>query len=194
MKNILKFWYLPLIIGILHLVLGIGVLLTPISSFLALTVFLSAGIAIMGLLELIYAISNRKILTNWGWYLFGGALNLLIGVFLVANPRISLLMLSIFIGLWILSRSVIAIINAFETRKWRGEKWGWMLGMGIVGVLFSLMLIWNPAITGVTMGLWMGIGLVTLGVFHILIGVVLRKLKKFRDRLTETGEEPLEIG
>jgi len=191
MKHILKFWYLPLIIGILHIVLGVWVLLTPMTSFLALTVILSAGIAITGLLELIYAISNRESLHSWGWYLFGGVLNLVIGVYLVFNPRISLLMLSIFIGLWILVRSIIAIVNAFDARKWGEKQWGWMLGMGVVGVLFSIMLIWKPAITGVTMGLWMGIGIVTLGIFHIWIGVVLRRMKKFQDHLDETGGDLL---
>ena len=191
MKHILKFWYLPLIIGILHIVLGVWVLLTPMTSFLALTVILSAGIAITGLLELIYAISNRESLHSWGWYLFGGVLNLVIGVYLVFNPRISLLMLSIFIGLWILFRSIIAIVNAFDARKWREKQWVWMLGMGVVGVLFSIMLIWKPAITGVTIGLWMGIGIVTLGIFHILIGVVLRRMKKFQDHLNETDGDLL---
>src|SRR5690554_8193112 len=122
MKHILKFWYLPLIIGILHVVLGVWVLLTPINSFLALTVILSAGIAITGLLELIYAISNRESLHSWGWYLFGGVLNLVIGVYLVFNPRISLLMLSIFIGLWILVRSIIAIVNARSEERRVGKE------------------------------------------------------------------------
>ncbi|MFC3196497.1 HdeD family acid-resistance protein [Parapedobacter deserti] len=192
-NNALKFWYLPLIAGILHISLGIWAFLTPIGSFLALTVFLSIGIAAAGLLELIYAFSNRKSLTNWGWHLIGGLLNLIVGICLVSNPGISALMLSVFIGVWLLFRSIMATINAFEVKRQGERKWGWLLAAGISGVLFSAMILWNPVFMGVAIGLWMGVGLVILGIIHIALAMILRKLKTYQERSRSGFNDYIEI-
>ncbi|MFC3196482.1 HdeD family acid-resistance protein [Parapedobacter deserti] len=192
-KKALKYWYLPLIIGILYIMMGIWVFITPLNSFLALTVFLSAGILMIGIAELVYAIANRKRLYNWGWSLIGGILNLVIGVCLLFNPGLSALMLSVFIGLWLLFRSVIAIINAFEFKRSGTRKWGRVLATGILGVLFSALLVWNPVITGVTVGIWIAIGLVTVGMLHILLSLILRKVKKYRDDLEDRLNDYVEV-
>ncbi|WP_165793042.1 HdeD family acid-resistance protein [Sphingobacterium haloxyli] len=189
----LKYWYLPLIMGVLYALLGVWVFVTPLSSFLALTMFLSVGILILGIAELVYAVSNRKNLSNWGWSLIGGILNLLVGVCLLSNPGVSALMLSIFIGLWLLFRSVMAIINAFEFKHSGTKKWGWVLSTGILGVLFSALLLWNPVIAGVTVGIWIGIGLVTVGMLHILLSLILRRVKKYRDDLEDRLDDYVEV-
>ncbi|MFC3198134.1 HdeD family acid-resistance protein [Parapedobacter deserti] len=192
-KKALNYWYLTLIIGILYLILGIWAFITPLSSFLAMTVFLSAGILIIGIAELVYAIANRKRLDNWGWSLIGGILNLVIGVYLLSNPGLSALMLSVFIGLWLLFRSVMAIINAFEIKRMGTRKWGWVLATGILGVLFSALLLWNPIITGMTVGIWIGIGLVTVGLLHVLLSLILRKVKQYRDELEGRLDDYVEV-
>lgn len=192
-KKVLKFWYLPLIAGILYIILGIWVFATPVSSFLGLTVFLSIGIIISGIFELIYAISNRKQLDNWGWQLVGGALNLFVGMLIIANTGLTALMLAIFIGIWLLFRSVMVIINAFEIKRSGTRKWGWVLFAGIVGVLFSILLLGNPIIAGITVAFWMGTGLIIVGVLHILLSVIVHKMKKFRDDIEDKLDDYFEI-
>lgn len=193
-NSALKLWYLPLTAGILLIALGSWTLLTPISSFLALTVFLSIGLAIAGLLELAYAFSNRRRFPNWGWHLVGGLLNLLVGSCLAFNPGISALMLSVFIGLWLLFRSAMATINAFEIRRQGERKWGWVLTAGATGMLLAVLLLWNPVITGITIGVWMGIGLITVGALHILVSLVLRRVNSLQKELRQPLDDYVEIG
>lgn len=190
-NNALKLWYLPLVAGIILIALGIWTLFTPFSSFLALTVLVSVGLAITGLLEVVYAFSNRKRFPNWGWYFIGGLLNLIVGSCLAFNPGISAFMLSVFIGLWLLFRSVMAIINAFEIKRQKGQQWGWVFTAGVLGVFIAILLLWNPVITGITIGIWMGIGLITVGLLHILISVLLRRVTRY---LLPASEPPRSIG
>ncbi|MCS3554907.1 MULTISPECIES: HdeD family acid-resistance protein [Sphingobacterium] len=192
-QKVLKFWYLPLIAGILYIIVGVYAAAAPFSSFLALSIFLSVGILISGVFELFYALSNRKNSDNWGWHLVGGMLNLFIGVLLIANTGLTALMLSVFIGVWLLFRSIATIANAFEIKRAGIGNWGWILFTGILGVLFSFLLLWNPLIAGITIGIWMGIGLITVGVMHVVLSLIGRRLKKINENLDNRDNRYSEI-
>jgi len=192
-QKVLKFWYLPLIAGILYIIVGVYAAAAPFSSFLALSIFLSVGILISGVFELFYALSNRKNSDNWGWHLVGGMLNLFIGVLLIANTGLTALMLSVFIGAWLLFRSITTIANAFEIKRVGIGNWGWILFTGILGLLFSFLLLWNPLIAGITIGIWMGIGLITVGVMHVVLSLIGRRLKMINEDLDNRGDHHTEI-
>lgn len=85
-KNVAKHWYLSLILGILFIGVGIWVFMTPVSSYLALSLLFSVTIFISGLFEIIYSVANRKELSNWGWVLAGGVIDLLFGFWLMSSP------------------------------------------------------------------------------------------------------------
>lgn len=176
-KKVLNYWYIPFILGVLYIIFGLWVFLTPLQSFLAMAVLFSVTFVITGVLETLYAISNRRHLENWGWSLVGGLLSLFVGFLLISKPGLSALMISFYIGFWILVRSIMTISTAIELKEVGEKKWGWTLALAIGGVLFSLLLLWNPVITGITVAYWAGFGLVTLGILHILLGMGVRRIK-----------------
>ena len=85
-----KYWYLPVITGIIFVLVGIWVLRTPLGSYVTLAMLFSFTFLIAGLIEIIYAISNRKVIDSWSWSLAGGIVDFLIGVLLVSQPEISI--------------------------------------------------------------------------------------------------------
>lgn len=185
MHNTLSYWYLPLIVGVLYIVLGVGVIFTPITFFLLLTAFLSIGITISGILEFAYAIINRSILKNWIWLLFGAIINVIVGIYLVINLGFTATMLSIFIGVWALLRSIIAIINSFIIKR-RGEKqWVLVLILAIIGVGLSSFMLWHPLYLGKVTMIWIGIGLLAIGILHILISILFNRIRKVAQKIQE---------
>lgn len=68
-QKTITYWYIPLIPGLLFIGLSIWVFATPMETFLTLAVLFSAGFIISGILEIIYAVANRKKLKNWGRFL-----------------------------------------------------------------------------------------------------------------------------
>lgn len=185
MHNTLSYWYLPLIVGVLYIVLGGGVIFTPITFFLLLTAFLSIGITISGILEFAYAIINRSILKNWIWLLFGAIINVIVGIYLVISLGFTATMLSIFIGVWALLRSIIAIINSFIIKR-RGEKqWVLVLILAIIGVGLSSFMLWHPLYLGKVTMIWIGIGLLAIGILHILISILFNRIRKVAQKIQE---------
>lgn len=71
-KNSINHWFLILIAGLIFVVLGIWTMLTPVSSYLTLSVIFSVSFIIIGFIEIIFAISNRKEIDSWGWTLVYG--------------------------------------------------------------------------------------------------------------------------
>jgi len=119
MSEKIQHWYLPLIVGILFLFLGIWFILKPLTSYMTLILFFSVSFLFSGFIETIYSIANRKKLEHWGIMLAGGLLNLFIGFLLISNFELSLAVFSLYIGFWVLFRSIAQIVASFELKKYK---------------------------------------------------------------------------
>ncbi len=173
-----SYWYLPLLLGILFIALGIWVLFTPLESFLALAIFFAVTFLISGILEIVYAISNRRSLNKWGWSLAVGIVDLIIGIILVSTPAISMVVLPLYVGFGVLFRATLAIGWAFELKRREVPNWGWFLAVGLLGVLFALVMLWNPLFGGLTIVIYTGVALISIGVFQVFLSL---RLKKYKD-------------
>ena len=177
-KDTIKHWYLPLILGILFIAVGIWALITPAATYLSLAFLFSVTFFVAGILEIIFSISHRKQLDGWGWSLTSGILSFIIGVLLIIYPQVSILTLPLFVGFVVLFHSTMAIAWSIELKKYKVSNWGWLIFTGIVGVIFSFILLWNPLFAGLTVAIFTGIALITIGIFHIHLSIELKKLKK----------------
>ncbi len=177
-KKAIKHWYLSLILGILYILVGIWVFRTPIESYLALSVIFSVTCFISGIFEIIYSIANRKELDNWGWILAGGIIVLLLGFWLMSSPLRSIALLPFFAGFMLIFLSMTAMGFAFDMKAFAIKDWGWLLALGILGVLFSFVLFWNPLFAGLTIVFYTGCAFITIGVFRIILSFKLKHLGK----------------
>lgn len=177
-KNSINHWYLLLIVGLLYIALGIWVFVTPLTSYLALAILFSVSFLVSGISEIAFSISNRKELDSWGWKLASGLFTTIVGLILIASPLLTITTLPLYIGFVVLFRSIMAISFSIELSSFGVKQWGWLLFMGILGLIFSYILIWNPMFAGLTIVYWTGLALITLGIFSIYFSVQLNKLHK----------------
>ena len=59
-------WYLPLILGVIFVILGVIIFKMPVQFFITLSILFSITFLTSGILEIAYTISNRRRLDNWG--------------------------------------------------------------------------------------------------------------------------------
>ncbi len=177
-KDTIKHWYLPLILGIIFIVIGIWAIITPVETYLSLAILFSVAFLVIGIIEIITSISFRKQLDGWGWSLASGILSSIIGVILIIHPQISIITLPLFIGFVVLYRSIMAIAWSIELKKYRVSDWGWLLFSGILGVILSFILLWKPFFAGLTVAVFTGLALIAVGIFNINFSIDLKKLKK----------------
>lgn len=175
-KNSVKHWYIPLIVGILFVILSLAVFTSPLSSLLALSIFFALSFMFGGLSEVFFSISNRNTLPNWGWSLAFGILTTIVGFSLVVQPGLSISVMAFYVGFLLLFRSVASISFALDVKKYGSKNWGSLLIFGILGALASLFLIWNPLFTGIGLTFLMAVSILFAGLFSIFLAFQLRKI------------------
>lgn len=176
-RNSIKHWYLPLIVGILFILVGIWVSSTPLAAYLALSMLFAFTFLLVGIIEIIYAFSNRDTLDNWGWLLVSGLFGLVLGILLVTNPAISMLILPFYIGFGILFYSIMGIARAIDLKKHQIQGWKYLMITGVLGVILAIIMIWNPLFGGMTIVFYTAFSFIILGILNIYLSIKLRGLR-----------------
>lgn len=177
-QNSIKHWYLTLIVGIILILTGFWTFTSPVESYLTLSILFSVSFLISGLLEVSFAISNRKQIDGWGWSLVLGMLTTIFGFILISRPEISFATLPLYVGFIVMFRSIGAIGTALDLKNYGIMNWGTLMVLGVLGVIFSFMLIWNPIFAGLTVIIWTGLAFLFAGISSIYLAFKLRKLHK----------------
>lgn len=172
-------WYLSLTAGVIFLLLGAGVFFYPSNSYNKLTTIFIGGFGMVGLLELFYALNNRKQLNYWGWTLMCGLMDLTITFLLLTTDRLDAIGLAVYIGFVLLFRSIIGVGFSSYLVNYKVRNWGWVLTLSLMGILFSIMMIWETRIGILNLTLNTTLALLSVGFAQIGIAY---ELKKFDDQ------------
>ena len=184
-KSTVKHWYIPMVIGLLFIGLGIWTIFKPAESYLGLAILFTTAFIVGGLLEIIFAISNKDELDHWGWELANGILSFVIGIIMAMKPEISLTTLPFYVGFVIMFRSIMAISSSMELKKYGVMDWGNLMAMGILGLIFSFIMLWNPLFAGLSIVVWTGMAFITIGGYAIYFSTKLKKLHKLGKEIRE---------
>lgn len=175
-KKAIKNWYIPLLVGLFFVVVGILAFVSPLSSLLALSVFFSVSFLFGGLSEIFFSFANRHQMENWGWSLIFGFITFIIGLALTIHPALSVRVLGFYIGFAILFRSGAAVSFALDMKGYGSKNWIALLIFGILGAIFSFILIWNPVFAGLSIVALIALSFLFAGFFSIYFSLQLRKL------------------
>ena len=173
----IKNWWVFLIIGILLLIGSYYMFSTPVESFIGLAGLFSALILVSGLFRVFIALTNKDDIENFGLYLAGGVLDVIVGFILLKYPGITLVLFSFFIGFWLLFRGFNTISISFQVKKLEDSNWGWILLFGILVVIFAFMAIINPLIGASYLVITLALAIMFAGIANIFLAVRLRKVK-----------------
>lgn len=177
-QQTIKHWYIPLLVGLFFIIVSVIVFASPQSSLLTLSILFALSFLFGGLSEIIFSVVNRRQMENWGWSLAFGIITFIVGFSLVIHPALSLSVLAFYIGFVILFRSVAAISYALDIKKYGSKSWGALLALGILGIIFSFILIWNPVFAGLSIVMLIAISFLLAGLFSIALAFQLRSLHK----------------
>lgn len=184
-RNAVKHWYIPLLVGIFFIVVGIVVFTAPVNSLLALSFLFAISFVLGGASEIIFAIANRNQMFNWGWSLVFGIITLILGIALVTRPELSVTVLVFYIGFTILFRSISSISYAIDIKRYGSPNWLSLMILGILGAVFSFLLLWNPALAGLTLVWFVALSFFFSGLAHIIFSFQLRKVHRHGKKISK---------
>jgi uncharacterized membrane protein HdeD (DUF308 family) len=162
-KQISKNWYLILIKGIVMVLLAALMFMSPAGTLLAYVLYLGIGFIISGIVIIVQGISAKDVVDNWGWIVFEGIMDIFIGYILMAHPGLTLEVLPIMIGFWGAFYGIFLFMDSFS-----GTGNG-VLKMisGILLMIMSNIIIFNPVAFGLSLAIWLGILLLFAGIYNI---------------------------
>lgn len=130
-----KNWWMSLLLGLLYIAVALCLLFAPVSSYVALSVIFSISILVSGVLEVFFAAGNKKTISSWGWYLAGGIIDLLIGIYLVFYPLVSMELIPFIVAFWLMFRGFTLCGYSTDLKRYGTKDWGWYLVFGILAIL-----------------------------------------------------------
>tara|TARA_B110001454_G_C12560121_1_gene367295 strand:+ start:87 stop:725 length:639 start_codon:yes stop_codon:yes gene_type:complete len=190
-KNAVNHWYIPFIVGLLFVILAIYSLVTPEKSFLALTYIFSISFILTGIAEIAFSYANKKKMDSWIWTLLFGVITTVFGFIMLIRPEISIATLPLYIGFLVMFRSVNAISLALDLKNYGISATNNLMWAGILGLVFSIILIWNPGFAGLTLVFWISFVLFWAGTLSLYLGTFLYKIHKSPTALSENLEKRL---
>lgn len=183
-KNTIKYWYLILLAGIILILVGLWAIIFSQQSIVLIAIVFSLTFLFTGFFEAVFAILNRGAMNNWGWGLVLGIIKLVFGGLLIANPNISVLTLALFVGFMVLFLSLAAIVVAFDLKRYFVLDWGNLLALGIVGLIFSCLLLINLHFTTAAIVVCLSFSLIINGVISIYSSLKLKNIKSFAQKIS----------
>lgn len=180
MKRAVKNWWISLLMGILAIIMGICCFAAPGASLIGLTYVFVIGFILGGILDIIFAVSNRDYVYGWGWTLAAGILELLLGIMLFTLPTASITVILVyFVGFWILFRSIWSIGESAQLRMMGVKGWGWTLALSILCTVLSFLYLLSPTFSkGVFVIALVGISMLVYGTFRIVMAFEFRQIGK----------------
>lgn len=173
----IRHWWLMLVVGILSVIAGILVFVFPLETYVTLSIAFGVLMLLVGAAQLIVSASSDNYLMMRGYLIVGGVLDVLLGLFLCLYPGITIFLLPILLGIWMLYHSfmMIAFGGDLGTFGLRGQ--GETVAGGILLLLLSILILMNPFSAGIAAVVVLtGVGLVIFGLTLIMLSVRLRRL------------------
>ena len=112
---------------------------------------------------------------HWGWLLFFGILMVIAGIFAVAWPGPTVIVLAILFGIQILVSGIFSFINAFAADESGGMR-VWNVILGLLGIVIGLYAIRHIIVSVVALALLIGIYWVAYGIAQIYAAIAHREL------------------
>jgi uncharacterized membrane protein HdeD (DUF308 family) len=115
------------------------------------------------------------ILSRYWWMtLLRGAFWILFGVVILTKPDISLVSLTVALGVELFVDGIINVANAFSGRK-EHEDWWVLLLVGLTGIGAGALTFYNPQATAFAVVFYVAIWAIATGLLEVIAAIRLRK-------------------
>ena len=177
--RVVRHWWLMLIAGLLCLVMGVVVFIFPLQSYVTLAILFGVMMMAVGAIQLIIASTSANYLTMRGYFVVGGVLDLILGIFLCIYPGVTLVALPLMLGVWMMYNSFIIIAFGGDMETFRLGGSGLVITGGVLLLLLSVIILLNPFGAGIpTIIIIACIGLLVLGCLLCMLSLKLKHIDK----------------
>ena len=159
--------------GLLTLIAGLAVLIWPRETLLVLAVLFGIQLIISGIFRFVGALATDD-LTGGTRVLLAllGVLSIIVGLWAVRHVVLTLLALTVFLGIYWVINGVIEIFTALSHRDMPQR--GWTVTMGVLSIIAGIIVLAFPGLTLLGLAVILGVWLLIFGIMEMTAAFRLR--------------------
>lgn len=151
-----------LIEGIVTLLFGIVTVMNPVQTFLTFAFLFGLFILVHGIVDIVIGLTGGRQRSGWVFGLIFGALQALIGIYLLQRPGLAFTTFVVYVALALLLRSLAHIVEIFDANYDTMVR-TWHAIAAAVSALAAVV-VWRYPVKGTLAFVWV------IGVFAIING------------------------
>ena len=176
-------WWLMMLAGILCFALGIAVFVFPLQSYVTLSILAGILMLLVGAAQLIIASTSGNYLAMRGYMLVGGVIDLILGLLLCVYPGVTMALLPVMLGIWMMYHSFMMIAFGGDLETFRVKGSGWTILGGVLLLALSFVVLVNPFSAGIAAVIVLsGVGLIVFGILLCWAAKIFKDIDKSFER------------
>ena len=169
--------------GILCFALGIAVFVFPLQSYVTLSILAGILMLLVGAAQLIIASTSGNYLAMRGYMLVGGVIDLILGLLLCVYPGVTMALLPVMLGIWMMYHSFMMIAFGGDLETFRIKGSGWTILGGVLLLALSFVVLVNPFSAGIAAVIVLsGVGLIVFGILLCWAAKIFKDIDKSFER------------
>ena len=154
-------WKLFAVEGLFLMILGVTAIIIPSVFSTGITLILGVLLLMAGIFQVVRTLIIRN-MPGFSLWLFTGGLQIVLGYFLLAEPVIGTMTVTLFLTIFFAMQGIANIYLAFMMRQL--NRWGWVLLSGFTSLLLAI-IVWAgwPGTGTWLLGLLLGINMIFAG-------------------------------
>jgi uncharacterized membrane protein HdeD (DUF308 family) len=164
--------------GIVMLILGCLAVAEPVIASVAVDIYIGWLFMFSGIFGLVAMFSARDA-SSFFWMLLTAALSLAVGIMLIWKPAEGTVSLTLVLTAFFIAEGAFQTAASFSYRDIMPGSWGWLLASGITDLVLAGLIIYAwPESASWTLGLIVGINLITTGLAIVMTAIDVRSVAK----------------
>ena len=159
-----KIW--SYIISVLCILAGIYFIINPKESFSSIVYYLGIILLVVGVLKIISAFVDKNSYSP-SIRVFSGLVNMLFGVILVSNPEMTVKLVTVFLGIYLILTSISNLLLLFSMSK-SGVVNNELIVQAILKLILGIIVFTTPIISIIFTGAVIGVLLIVCGIYTII--------------------------
>ncbi len=169
---------LSIILGVLQIICGCCMFLTPLSTFMGIGYFIIILFYLYGIFGVIRAVHEKKYRGEF----FFSLLTLILGVIGMVIPGAAILnnfIILYMLAAWLLFRGILSLITTYHLWKMEVRGAAIVLGVltGVLDLICAILAIAYPMGLAIAIGFLIGIFFIETGIQTITMGITLSQLQ-----------------
>lgn len=197
LREILRKWWVMLILGVICLITGIWFLSTAGAGYVFARTALEINFLIIGIVLTASVIMNREMIPAWGWDLAAAILVVITGICLIVLPGVSdALILSLY-AVGFIGEGIICIRGYFSVRRLspvRVKGSIAILILGIISLVLGVILVFHPEISLFAIDFMASFAIFSAGVSMILGAISMSKYNATLNAVESTVADAVKQG